>query len=90
MSRKPRVVKGDVVRLRFLDHADGDQPIEFYVFGRVHEVTRKHYVVDAWCYLDPDAERDDNVEGRSIVRKTITETVIYDERQGRPTPPGVT
>ena len=70
---------GDEVRIRFLDHCTGgDEPCEFFVYGRIFLTKRFHYVVDVWCYPDiTDPDRSDNVDRFSILKSTISEIVIY-------------
>lgn len=82
---KPRAKKGDVVRLRFLDHVEGaDEPLEFYVYGRVYISAKSHYVVDTWCYLNiDDPDRSENINRFTILRKAISEVVIYESGERR-------
>jgi hypothetical protein len=78
---KVRAKKADVVRLTFLDHVEGaDEPLEFFVYGRVFKSTRTHYVVDCWAYPNIDHEdRSDNINRFSILKKTISEVIVYQE-----------
>lgn len=71
MATKP----GDIVRIRFLDHAEDGEAIEFEVFGKVLKVTRVQICVACWDYAGrpPEAIEDHNVKWFSILRSTILE-----------------
>ena len=63
--------KGDIVEVRFFDHVEDGEPIEFVVYGRVGKLTRKFVTIQCWAY--PDTLDDDhNVKAFSIVRSCIT------------------
>lgn len=85
---KPRARKGDVVRVRFLDHVEqADEPEEFFVYGRVFKTTKQAYVIDTWCYpdIDNDDRDSDNINRFTILRAVISEVIIYgdpNERSG--------
>lgn len=65
---------GDIVAVRFLDHVqDGDEPIEFIVFGRVHAVKRTHLVIASWVYADPTIPTDANELVWTIVKSAVTQ-----------------
>ena len=69
-----KISNGDIVAIRFLDHAeDATDPIEFWVYGEIAKVTRKHYAIDSWAYADPKEKHDDNEKRFVIVRSAIQE-----------------
>lgn len=63
---------GDIARIVFLDHAEGDAAIKFEVFGRIAAKDRKMLMVICWGYVDSD-QLDDNVHSYAILRSTILE-----------------
>jgi hypothetical protein len=67
-----RINVGDIVRVVFMDHAQGEEALEFEVFGRVYSKDRKNIHVVCWGYAAvADREVDDNVHSYTIVRATI-------------------
>lgn len=86
----PAVKKGDIVRVRFWDHASGQKPMEFYCFGRVSRVTKLSIVLETWAFVNQrkaKAETTDlfhNQDHTTLIRSTITEITHYaPERQSR-------
>jgi hypothetical protein len=66
--------KGDIVQIRFEDHAEDGKSIPFYVWGRVWggcTARAKSYRVECWAYIKMGKLRDPNVKWFSIVKKTI-------------------
>lgn len=62
MSRKDNIAKvsvGDIVRVVFDDHSEGNQHIVFEVFGRIMAKNRRSIIVASWKY-DGSSEIDDN------------------------------
>lgn len=62
MSRKNNIAKvavGDIVRVVFDDHSEGNQCIIFEVFGRIMAKNRRSIIVASWKY-DGSNEIDDN------------------------------
>ena len=55
--KTPKLQPGDLVSIRFLDHAENDSPseteLDFIVYGRVVESDRRKIVLDSWAYHDP-------------------------------------
>lgn len=42
---------GDIVEIRFLDHSeDGEDVLEFIVWGRIRSVTPNAYIIRSWDY----------------------------------------
>lgn len=72
-AKRPQV--GDIVHIVFLDHAEGDDPMRFEVFGRIYKITRWAYSVRTWGYVsDVDRagdSRTDNENVYSIVKKAV-------------------
>jgi len=74
---RTRAKKGDLVEIRFHDHCeDGDDAMEFLVWGRVRRVTRSSYIVESWAYANPkdDDGDDEDSENRKIfviVKKAV-------------------
>lgn len=67
---------GDIVEIRFLDHVeDGDDAVEFIVWGRVDKLTRAAVKISAWAFADRDAHPDFPDEGNTktftIIKSTI-------------------
>ena len=65
---------GELVEVAFLDHVeDGDDAIEFLVWGRVANVTRTSLVIHSWAYADPPqpVHNPFNVKTFCIVKKAI-------------------
>lgn len=57
----------------FLDHCeDGEDPMEFTVWGRIERVGRKHLVIVSWSYSDNESRGDHNEKKWVIVRSAIT------------------
>lgn len=76
--RMPAGVKpGAVVEITFLDHVeDGNDAIEFKVWGRIRYVTKRTVTVETWAYADKNGEGDDgsvNVKAFTIVKKAMTD-----------------
>jgi hypothetical protein len=72
-----RLRVGDLVEITFLDHCeDGDDSLEFTVWGRVENITRTAYKIASWVYHDPIAQaRDGNEENENyyiIVKTAVT------------------
>ncbi len=66
--------KGDIVELEFWDHADGEEPLLFKMWGRYVRGDRLSITLAKWTYSDQkEADRctDDNVEATTILKSTI-------------------
>lgn len=68
--------KGDIVECIFHDHVeDGDEAINFTVWGRIVKVSKLSYKIESWAYTDAaEGERDtnpENVKTFTIVKKAI-------------------
>lgn len=78
----PKISIGDVVAITFLDHCedshseDDNEPLAFYVFGKVGAKRKRAITVDCWCYVNKNAERDHNVKSFTIVKSAITDVKI--------------
>jgi hypothetical protein len=71
------VKKGELVEVSFLDHVeDGDEAIEFTVWGRVDRTTRNSILIMAWAFAsEVEAAKNsnhENVKTFTIVRRAIT------------------
>lgn len=74
MSRKDNIAKvsvGDIVRVVFDDHSEGNQHIVFEVFGRIMAKNRRSIIVASWKY-DGSNEIDDN----SVQYTLLTAAII--------------
>jgi hypothetical protein len=77
MTKKPvqRPSVGDIVRIEFWDHAEGDEAMCFEVFGRLYKITRWAYSLRCWGYVsDVDRagdSRSDNETDYTIVKKAV-------------------
>lgn len=74
---------GDEVRVKFLDHGEGDQIEPFYVRGRVVIKTRRELVLQTWGPLNLD---DDDAEGHNshtfaIVRSAILQIDVWEHNE---------
>ena len=70
--RKPKV--GDVVTIRFYDHASQMPIAECEVIGRIKKIDRKSIELYAWKLNHADSEVcENNDEYYSIVRSTVIE-----------------
>ena len=77
---KPKV--GDVVRIRFLDHAENaDDAMSFEVYGRITVETKSAYQVGHWLYaneVDRAGDRNPENEHKTIIVKKAIESIrIY-------------
>lgn len=67
----------DIVEIRFLDHSeDGEEVLEFVVWGRVHKETENAYIIRSWDYVSrlDEAEhggQEHNCKTFAIVKKAI-------------------
>lgn len=59
-----KIKPGDIVHIRFYDHAEGSEDAMYFeTFGRVEAITRKAYQIYCWRYVkEVDRARDDNKE----------------------------
>ena len=63
--------KGDIVELKFYDHAsDTEDALIFVVWGRVCKQDKKHVVVQSWAHPD-NLENDNQTECFSIIKSCI-------------------
>jgi len=74
---------GDVVQVRFLDHAEGASHIFFEIFGRVLRKDRRTLVIACWKYADSN-EIDDNTVCYTILRASIRTIDILESKQWQP------
>lgn len=61
---------GDMVRIVFDDHSEGEQHIVFEVFGRVMRKDRRSIVLASWKYAE-SSEVDENICQWTILRAGI-------------------
>lgn len=73
--KKP-IQSGDIVAVDFLDHMeDGDEPLQFTVYGKVVESTDVFLRIVSWEYtLDSKDKNPCNEKLWVIVRSAITRT----------------
>jgi hypothetical protein len=63
---------GDVVRVVFDDHSEGEQHVVFEVFGRVLRKDRRSFVIACWKYADSDVDEEDrNMTVYTILRAAV-------------------
>jgi hypothetical protein len=74
---------GDMVRIVFDDHSEGEQHIVFEVFGRVLRKDRRSIVLASWKYAD-SAEVDENICQWTILRAGIRSIDILESKQCQP------
>lgn len=77
MSKKNKIKPGDVVLIRFYDHAEGyDKVADITVVGRLVDEDHIQYRLDGWFPTDPDEPRKKGRNDRTtwvIVRGAIIE-----------------
>ena len=73
MAQKPNknCKTGDVVRIVFEDHSEGEQHIEFSVYGIVIKKDRRAILVGTFVYYPDFSDIDENAVVYTILRKTI-------------------
>lgn len=71
---------GDMVRIVFDDHSEGEQHIVFEVFGRVLRKDRRSIVLASWKYAD-SVEVDENICQWTILRAGIRFIEILESKQ---------
>lgn len=73
MAQKPNknCKIGDVVRIIFEDHSEGEQHIEFSVYGIVIKKDRRAILVGTFVYFPDFSDIDENAVVYTILRKTI-------------------
>jgi hypothetical protein len=63
---------GDVVRVVFDDHAEGENHVVFEAFGRVLRKDRRSLVIACWKYADGDVDEEDrNMTVYTILRAAV-------------------
>jgi len=67
---------GDVIRVVFDDHGEGEGQIVFEYFGRVLKKTRRDLVIGCWLYADDPMEIDENSVTYIILRSAILQIQI--------------
>ena len=68
--------KGDIVQIRFLDHAQNvKEALEFVVWGRVCNISKTTIAIQTWAYPD-SLECSNQTEGYAIAKKLILESVV--------------
>lgn len=67
---------GDIVRVVFDDHGEGEGQIVFEYFGRVLKKTRRDLVIGCWLYADDPMELDENSVTYIILRSAIKQIQI--------------
>lgn len=79
-----RIKPGDVVAITFDDHTEGEVGLlTFVVYGRVHVVADRYVAVDSWAHPEPDAPRDENVGGYTILRDAIRSIEVLQRSKKR-------
>ena len=74
-----RPMKGDYVVCHIDDHMkNGNDLPDYYVSGRINEITNQKIVLDWWAMPDPNAERDieNHVEVVVLLRKATKRIVV--------------
>ena len=74
-----------IVWVRFDDHSeDGDDVIQFDLFGRVAKVTQRAVTIASWTYAggDRDMEEDGNIKRYTILRSAVRESHELTPRDG--------
>lgn len=75
-SSKPAPNVGDLVRIVFLDHAEGKAALTFEVIGRLTGFAKESYTVGCWLYVT-DVDRaggsPDNEVEYTIAKAAIKE-----------------
>lgn len=66
----------DEVRIWFKDHSEGEELIDFLVYGRVAHETSDSVTVQCWCYPE-SLDVDDNVQTYTICKDAIIESMVY-------------
>lgn len=66
---------GEKLLVRFWDHAEGDDLIEFCLVGKCARAGKHSISIDCWYYADDD-DYDDNVQRYTIARSCICEIQI--------------
>lgn len=69
-----RLSRGDIVAVRFMDHAEGREAIDFTVFGRIAKSCRSAITIECWTYTDkrfPIKNNDYNVHCYTIVKSAV-------------------
>ena len=79
---KKRPVIGDIVEIKFWDHAENSKDaLLFVVIGRVSNITKRAYIVHAWQYVNAtDKAADDNDANElwfAIVKSAIDDIRIF-------------
>ena len=70
---------GDLVAVKFKDHCEqGDEPIEFNLYGRLTKKGTKYITVHCWIYGDDRPRWDENEKYYTIVRAAVTDIVILE------------
>ena len=68
--------KGDLVQVDFDDHVeDDDKPCRCIVWGRVHKVDRKYYVVDSWALVDCSEAEEQHNNKRFVILKPVIHSI---------------
>lgn len=68
----PKLKKGDIACIRFLDHSEGDDEQDFTVYGRVVRSSKRAYTVACWHYSTGPCS-DDNETRYTILKDVILE-----------------
>jgi|694.fasta_scaffold00823_24 hypothetical protein len=71
---------GDVVRVVFDDHSEGEQHIVFEVFGRVLRKDRRSLVIACWKYADNN-DQDENMTAYTILRAAVKSLEILTPKE---------
>ncbi len=78
---KKRPVIGDIVVLKFYDHAQNSRDaLRFEAIGRVFKITKKAYLIKSWGYVNEVDKAVDSNESNedwfAIVKSTIDDIRI--------------
>lgn len=75
----------EVVKIKFLDHCeDGEDAMEFVVYGVLLNETERAFKIGTWQYVDPHErdkdDRHDNENHFIIVKAAILEITHYQKK----------
>lgn len=74
-SNKRPVRVGDVLRVEFWDHTEGEVPCRIEAFGRVRSLNRRAITLASWQVIEPP-DTFDSQTLYTILRSAITSTKV--------------
>ena len=82
MIAAPRYSVGDVVGVRFLDHAqNAEKPMEFVCYGLLTQDEDTYIVVEYWRHADGRSLRDGNCEWHVILKSAILDVELFERKE---------